>query len=134
MIAALLFTWLQEVDFYIDLHKTAVDCIPLGEGKSWIDVGCGPGLISRLAASNKFDVTGTDRDPCMIRIARCLAKRHGSNAKFETGDFASLSGRKADVVSAVSLPAVVPDKTDALSTLWFCVEKEDASSLLEQLY
>jgi len=118
MIGAVLFTWLQGADFYSNLHKQAVDTLPLGEGKTWIDLGCGPGLVSRLAAEKLYDVTGIDTDKSMIKAARRLKKWHGSKAKFEVGDLSCLSGKKADVISAASLLAVLDDKEDALKKMW----------------
>lgn len=52
MIGAVLFTWLQGAEFYRELHKRAVDNLPSGEGKTWIEAGCRPGIVSRLAAMN----------------------------------------------------------------------------------
>ena len=118
MIGAVLFTWLQGAEFYRDLHKKAVDCIPLGDNKTWLDLGCGPGLVSRQAAENNYDVIGIDTDSAMINAARRIAKWHGSKAKFEVGDLSFLSGRQTDVVSAASLLAVLSDKRDALRIMW----------------
>ncbi len=118
MIGAVLFTWLQGADFYHDLHKQAVDALPSGEGKSWIDLGCGPGLVSRLAAERRYDVTGVDTDHSMIKSARRLNKWHGTKASFEVGDLTYLINKKANVVSAASLLAVLDDKEEALNTMW----------------
>ena len=74
MIGAVLFTWLQGAEFYKDLHKQAIDALPSGEGKTWVDLGCGPDLVSRLAAANFYDVTGIDTDLSMIKAARRIAK------------------------------------------------------------
>ena len=122
MIGTVLFTWLQGAEFYRDIHKQAVDCIPLGSGKTWIDVGCGPGLVSRQAAMNYYDVIGIDFDPAMIKAARRIAKWQGSKARFEVGDLTFLQGKKADVVSAASLLAVLSEKEGALSIMWDCVQ------------
>jgi ubiquinone/menaquinone biosynthesis C-methylase UbiE len=122
MIGAVLFAWLQGAEFYRDLHKRAVDCLPSGEGKTWIDLGCGPGLVSRLAATNNYDVIGIDTDPAMIIAARRIAKWQGSKARFEVGDLSSLLGRKVDVVSAASLLAVLSEKVDALNIMWDSVQ------------
>ncbi len=122
MISALLFTWLQGADFYRDLHKKAVDALPPGDGKSWLDMGCGPGLVSRLAAAKNYRVLGIDRDPSMIITAHLLALGKTSNAKFKRGDLKTLTNLKADVVSAASFLAVLPDKQSALQTLWNSVK------------
>ncbi len=121
MIGAVLFTWLQGAEFYSDLHKQAVAALPSGEGKIWIDIGCGPGLVSRLAAEKLYDVTGIDTDPSMIKAALRLKKWHGSTANFEINDLTYLTDKKADVVSAASLLAVLDDKEDALNKMWASV-------------
>ena len=118
MIGAVLFTWLQGAEFYSCLHKQAVDTLPSGEGKTWIDLGCGPGLVSRLAAEKFYDVTGIDTDLSMIKAARRLNKWHGSKAHFEVSDLAYLLDKTADVISAASLLAVLDDKEDALNRMW----------------
>jgi len=118
MIGAVLFTWLQGAEFYRDLHKQAVDTLPSGKGKTWIDLGCGPGLVSRLASEKLYDVTGIDTDRSMIKAARRLKKWHGSKANFEVSDLTHLSDKKADVISAASLLAVLDDREDALNKMW----------------
>ena len=118
MIGAVLFTWLQGAEFYSELHKQAVNTLPLGEGKTWIDLGCGPGLLSRLASEKLYDVIGIDADISMIKAARRLKKWHGSKANFEVSDLTYLSDNKANVISAASLLAVLDDKEDALNKMW----------------
>jgi 2-polyprenyl-3-methyl-5-hydroxy-6-metoxy-1,4-benzoquinol methylase len=93
MLRAILFTWMQGAKFYSDLHELAVDSIPTGKRKTWIDIGCGPGLVSRRAASNNFSVIGIDTDASMIAAARRIAKRQASTAKFEIGELSSLIDR-----------------------------------------
>jgi len=121
MIGATLFVWLQGAGFYRDLHQQAVEILPQGEGKTWLDVGCGPGLVARLAAAQGYDVTGVDADGGMVRAAKRLARWHGSAATFRQGDLDSLAGQQADVVSAASLLAVLDDKLAGLAVLWNCV-------------
>lgn len=118
MIGATLFTWLQGASFYRDLHQQAVDLLPLGEGKTWLDVGCGPGLVSRQAAAKGYDVTGVDTDARMLRAARRLACWQGSTARFRQGNLDSLVGQRADVVSAASLLAVLDDPAAGAAILW----------------
>jgi len=122
MFSAILFSWLQGAEFYYNLHEKAVNSLPVCNGKTWIDLGCGPGLVSRLAASKNYDVLGIDRDPFMILSARLIAKINGSNAKFRIGDLDSISNIRADVLSGASLLAVIPDKRKALLQMWDCVK------------
>lgn len=121
MFEAKLFAWLQGADFYRSLHAEAVASLPPGDGGSWLDVGCGPGLVSRLAASRGYEVKGIDRSAAMVREARCLGRRHSSDATFSEGDLSALPHAAADVVSAASLLAVLDDRARGLSTLWSAV-------------
>ena len=118
MIATTLFTWLQGADFYRDLHRQAVDSLPAGEGRQWIDIGCGPGLVTRLAVTRGYAATGIDTSAGMVKAARRLAKWHRSAATFQQGDLGSLPEQGADVVSAASLLAVLDDKREGLRALW----------------
>jgi 2-polyprenyl-3-methyl-5-hydroxy-6-metoxy-1,4-benzoquinol methylase len=122
-LSARLFAWLHGADFYEDLHRAAVEQLPLGHGKSWLDVGCGPGLVPRLAAARGYEAVGIDVDHHMIRVARRLAAREASPATFHTENVLQPGAalRQADVVSAASLLAVVKDKSTALHQLIRCV-------------
>jgi ubiquinone/menaquinone biosynthesis C-methylase UbiE len=121
--SARLFAWLQGADFYENLHRAAVEQLPPGHGKSWLDVGCGPGLLTRLAAARGYESVGIDVDHRMLRVARQIAAREASPATFHTGNMLQPGApqRQADVVSAASLLAVVKDKRTALDQLIRCV-------------
>ena len=131
MIASALFTWIQGADFYYNLHKQAVDLLPVGNGKTWIDLGCGPGLVARLAAEKDYQVMGIDSDPLMIRSAKRIAKRQGLSVDFKTGDVFNLPTASADVVSAASLLAVLENKTSGLNSLWQCVRQGGTLLIIE---
>ncbi len=118
MISTLLFTWLQGADFYFDLHKQAVDSLPTGNGETWLDIGSGPGLVARLAAERGYRALGIDTDPQMVAAAKRIARRNHSPAEFQTGDFTSLPAESAQVVSAASLLAVLPNREAGLRSLW----------------
>jgi len=131
VIASALFTWIQGADFYYNLHKQAVDLLPVGNGKTWMDVGCGPGLVARLAAEKGYQVMGIDSDPLMIRSAKRIAKRQGLSVDFKTGDVFNLPTASADVVSAASLLAVLENKTSGLNSLWQCVRQGGTLLIIE---
>ena len=118
MISTLLFTWLQGADFYFDLHKQAVDFLPAGHGETWLDIGSGPGLVTRLAAERGWRATGIDTDPQMVAAAKRIARWKHSPAEFQMGDFTTLPAEFAQVVSAASLLAVLPDREAGLRSLW----------------
>ena len=131
MNAVNLFTWIQGADFYHDLHKKAVETLPKGGGKVWLDVGCGPGLVARLAAARGYSATGIDISPHMIHAARRIAKQEKSQASFRVGDISGLSVNTADVVSAASLLAILENKQSGLRRLWKCVRPGGALLIVE---
>lgn len=118
MIAPLLFTWLQGADFYRALHREAVETLPAGNGETWLDIGSGPGLVTRFAAERGYHAIGIDTDPQMVTAAKRIAQREHSAAEFQTGDFSTLPAESAHVVSAASLLAVLPDREAGLRSLW----------------
>lgn len=119
MVAAALFTWMQGADFYYGLHAEAVAALPKAEGsQQWIDVGCGPGLVTRLAAARGYQALGIDINPQMIAAATQIAKSEGSSATFRVGSFEEVSHANVSVISAASLLAVLPDRFAGLTALW----------------
>ncbi|MBI3776667.1 MAG: methyltransferase domain-containing protein [Gammaproteobacteria bacterium] len=122
--AAKLFDWLQGADFYHAAHRAAVEQLPPGGGKLWVDVGCGPGLVTRLAAARGYRAIGVDRDRHMIAAAQRRAARAASAAAFQIGDIDGLAAMpaRADVISAASLLAVVDDPAAALTALLAAVK------------
>jgi SAM-dependent methyltransferase len=86
-LSAWFFARVQAADFYRALHREAVALLPApSPGARWLDVGCGPGLVARLAAERGYRVLGTDLDPAMVAQARRQARRAGSAATFEAAD------------------------------------------------
>ncbi|MGO9475233.1 MAG: class I SAM-dependent methyltransferase [Rhodomicrobium sp.] len=118
--AARLFARLQDADFYSGLHLAAANLLPNGKlGQSWLDVGCGPGLLTRIAAEKGHAACGIDRDPDMIAAARHLASRRGCGASFAVSDIetARAAAGRFDVVSASSLLVVLPNPAETLRQL-----------------
>ncbi len=127
--SAALFSWVQGAGFYVDAHAEAVNLVPPGHG-DWLDVGCGPGLVARLAAPRGYTVIGVDSDPHMVRRARQLARGVGS-CTFETRALDSVAAECADVVSASSLLCVLPEPSKGLHTLWSAVRPGGKLLVLE---
>lgn len=130
-LGARLFTWLQGATFYRRLHEDAVMLLPKGTGALWIDIGGGPGLMARLAAERGYDALGIDHDTAMTGVAERIADKQGSLARFETGDLFALPARSADVVSASSLLATLPDKRAGLKALLRVVRPGGTLLLIE---
>lgn len=131
MIASRTFTWIQGAPFYQDIHRQAVELLPRGDGKEWLDAGCGPGLVSRLAADRGYRAVGIDSNPRMIKAAKRLAVRTGSSASFAVGSIFDSPPDSADVVSAASLIAVLDDKVRGLAALWASVRSTGALLIIE---
>jgi len=84
MNGARFFQWLQSADFYRALHAEAVATVPVTGGR-WLDVGCGPGLVTSLAAARGFEALGVDPSAAMVEAARS----HTPGAYFEHDDLAA---------------------------------------------
>jgi ubiquinone/menaquinone biosynthesis C-methylase UbiE len=122
-LAARFFTLVQSSGFYRNSLVQAVALLPDGRGRALLDVGCGPGLLTRLTAARGYEALGIDVDPAMVAAARRISRRERSSATFLQ---ARLGGEvntlpQADAVVAASLLAVVSDREAALETLWRCV-------------
>jgi ubiquinone/menaquinone biosynthesis C-methylase UbiE len=75
-------------------ERTLAGCNPI-EGKSVIDIGCGPGhYAAALAARGAARVLGVDFASGMIEIARQRAERAGvaDRCTFTLGDFLQVTG------------------------------------------
>lgn len=121
LVSAHFFSWLQGAQFYVDAHSQAVSLLPHGNKETWLDVGCGPGLVTRLAAQRGYNAIGVDRDQRMIGRAMKLTGQKLS-CRFEVGDLTNLNEHySAEVVSAASLLFVLRDPEAALHKLWDCV-------------
>ena len=115
--SARLFEWLQGAGFYVNLHLEAVAGLPSGVGGKGVDVGCGPGVLTRLAAAKGYNAVGIDMDPYMVSAAMKIAKAENSSAVFEVGDVFRIPAQSADVVSASSLLATLDDKVGGFQAL-----------------
>lgn len=133
MFSARFFSFVQATSFYADLHRQAVDLLPPGDGRIWLDVGCGPGLVARLAANRGYRATGIDSDPSMIWLAAAEARRSGSSASYKVASLETLADhpQKADVVSAASLLAVIDDHASALRMLTAALSEQGKLLLIE---
>lgn len=132
-LAARIFTRLQSARFYHDMHLVAADMLDHGTGRTWLDVGCGPGLLTRIAADKGYIAKGIDRNAHMIEAAQSIAKAQGSAATFEVSDIDTINARaeRYDVVSASSLLVVLPDPASALGHLSALTSLDGAVLIIE---
>lgn len=79
-----------------------------------LDLGCGTGSLSLLAAEQGHRVTGVDRSPAMVELAR--AKLAGRDAVFLTGDAVTppVGEQRFDTVLARHVVWTLPDPGRAL--------------------
>lgn len=79
-----------------------------------LDLGCGTGSLSLLAAGQGHRVTGVDRSPAMVALAR--AKLAGRDAVFLAGDAATppVGEERFDVVLVRHVLWALPDAGRAL--------------------
>lgn len=91
--------------------------LPDGAGEL-LDLGCGTGSLSLLAAGRGHRITGVDLSPRMVERAR--AKLAGTGAEVLTGDAARppVEGRTFDVILARHVVWALPDHEAALRHWW----------------
>jgi 2-polyprenyl-3-methyl-5-hydroxy-6-metoxy-1,4-benzoquinol methylase len=91
--------WLQTKPFANEPRETArllidfgyvVQLLDLRPGMSIVELGCGPGWMTRFAARHGLEAAGYDIAPKMIEIAREAAAAEGVAATFEVGDMETL--------------------------------------------
>ncbi|HVY79091.1 MAG TPA: methyltransferase domain-containing protein [Solirubrobacterales bacterium] len=70
---------------------TLIELVPEERGASWIDVACGPGVVTRAIAGRVGSVRGVDLTPAMVEEARRRAGEEGvGNVEFALGDATDL--------------------------------------------
>jgi len=89
------------------------DAAGVGKGTRFLDLGCGAGGASELAASKGAEVAGIDASENLIEIAR----RRIPSGRFEVGDLEELpfESHAYDVVCAANSMQFVGDKANALA-------------------
>src|SRR4051812_10920101 len=70
---------------------TLVEAVSEDAGADWIDLACGPGVVTRAMAARVGSVTGIDLTPAMIEEATRRAEDEGiDNVRFALGDVTAL--------------------------------------------
>jgi SAM-dependent methyltransferase len=93
----------QIAEHVLPAARVAVDRAAPAEGEHVVDVGCGTGNASLLAAARGARVTGVDPAERLLEVARKLARERGLDATFVAGEAAALplGDGEADVVLSV---------------------------------
>jgi len=98
-------------------ERTLAGCSPI-EGKTVIDIGCGPGHYGvALAARGAARVLGVDFAPGMIEIAKQRAARAGvaDRCTFTLGDFLEVTGdEKFDYAIVMGFMDYIADPADLI--------------------
>jgi ubiquinone/menaquinone biosynthesis C-methylase UbiE len=98
-------------------ERTLAGCSPI-EGKTVIDIGCGPGHYGvALAKRGAARVLGVDFAPGMIDIARQRAERAGVSDRctFTLGDFLAVTGdEKFDYAIVMGFMDYIADPADLI--------------------
>ena len=66
-----------------------LDSVPLSPNQRWLDVACGPGIVTRALAGRVGEAVGVDITPAMLEKARADAAGI-ANARFVLGDATAL--------------------------------------------
>jgi len=70
---------------------TLIAAVPEDSTADWIDLACGPGVVSRATAGRVASVTGVDLTPAMVEEAELRAGEEGiGNVDFALGDVTAL--------------------------------------------
>lgn len=89
-----------------DMHEALVDALDPRPGERWLDIACGAGNVSELAAGAGARVTGIDLSPRLIEVARTRAEAGGYEIDYRVGDAEQLDVEDAGfdkVVSSVGM-------------------------------
>lgn len=80
-----------------------VEMVPEDALANWLEVACGPGLISRAMASRVGSVAGVDLTPAMVEEATRAASSEGiENVDFAIGDVTALEFPAASFDGAIT--------------------------------
>ena len=128
-----IFNYLHGAEFYRQFHREAAGLLPDGDGRTWLDVGCGPGVLSRKAALRGYRVRAVDRQRAMIDAAVRRSREFQPHIEFAVSDLDAEAARGTvyDVVSASSLLAVLPDRNAGLAKLAALAKPSGAILIVE---
>lgn len=95
------------------------------ENASFLELGCGTGVISVLAALKGADVLATDLNPQAIENAKRNAKENQVQVKTQLSDlFLSIPSQQFDYI-IINPPYYPKEPTNDAERAWFCGEDFD---------
>ncbi|QTL97846.1 methyltransferase domain-containing protein [Iocasia frigidifontis] len=106
----------REIRFRNDRKELLLDLLGLENGMTIVDVGCGPGALTRKLSSwlsEKTHIIGIDRDVEFIKYAAEKANKYGyTNIKYREGDalIIPLKDNSVDACTSHTVIEHVPNK------------------------
>jgi SAM-dependent methyltransferase len=99
--------------------QVAIDILDPGDGETIVDVGCGTGNASLLAAERGASVIGVDPAERLLEVAATAAEDRDLDAEFVMGEAASMPISNAEADGVVSVFGVIfaPDPAAAAAEL-----------------
>jgi len=73
-----------------DMHTSVAEAAGPHRDRAWLDIGCGTGGVSMIAAASGARVTGVDLAPDLIATATRRAEESGLDISYEVGDVENL--------------------------------------------
>ena len=90
------------------------------KGKKVLDVGCGGGLLAEGMAGRGATVSGIDRSPKALGVARLHSQQSGVQVQYEENDAETWAAEHAEAYDIVTCLEVLEHVPDVLSTISAC--------------
>ncbi|MDQ6962699.1 MAG: bifunctional 2-polyprenyl-6-hydroxyphenol methylase/3-demethylubiquinol 3-O-methyltransferase UbiG [Mariprofundaceae bacterium] len=90
------------------------------QGISLLDVGCGGGILSEALARKGADVTGIDRSPKALNIARLHAQKSQLDITYEETDAATWAQSHQESYDVITCLEVLEHVPDVVATVQEC--------------
>lgn len=111
------FDRLERENWYQGLLHDFVEFLAINGETKILDVGCGPGALTRLMAQEAKEVAGVDLQPAMVERAEENSRQEGlKNISFQQAGYLALPfpAGSYDLVVTTTVLSVVPDTRAAL--------------------
>lgn len=108
--------------FFIPWARRLLEDVPIGRGQDVLDVACGSGAVTRLAATRvgmNGSVTGIDMNPGMLETAKAVCRHVRPEIEWHQGDATDmpLEDERFDTVLCQQGMQFIPDKPAAVQEM-----------------